>query len=341
MQSFCDFRLPRSEPPVWTIPQEVPVEGGPPPPESTVLAPRTFKMFDSSRGTLDTACRFHGSYASLPREGATHLDVLRAMGRRVTQARTDLGVSRERLSAEMQEAARQAVEQGASPAPPVPSAAQLARIEAADFLADGMAASGEEDANLGLAAACFHDLPRLYHAIQKAIHTLFDDEVNDPVHGVKDPVNGMCTYALRAASAPMGADGTGGYGEPASLDRRTAVDDPRSYRLVEIPLPSRDANGPVRVASLLEGRASLLEHAAAAASKALRPFLGQVATAARLRRQLAAGQAELRQLQRLGEPRPQPPSPSAAPTDPRLAPPVDPRLAAFSAPAAGVVTCNS
>ena len=156
----------------------------------------------------------------------------------------------------MQEAARQAVEQGASPAPPVPSAAQLARIEAADFLADGMAASGEEDADLGLAAACFHDLPRLYHAIQKAIHTLFDDEVNDPVNGVKDPVNGMCTYALRAASAPMDADGTGGYGEPASLDRRTAVDDPRSYRLVEIPLPSRDANGPVRVASLLEGRAS-------------------------------------------------------------------------------------
>ena len=89
MQSFCDFKVQGSFPQVWLIPQEVPsAELGQYRTAEVRKDPRLFKMFDR-RGHLDTACRFYGTFASLPgpASGTSPLDVLRAMGLRLRKAR--------------------------------------------------------------------------------------------------------------------------------------------------------------------------------------------------------------------------------------------------------------
>ena len=143
-QSFCEFRANRNVA-VWMIPQALPEVSPQPPRLEIEIDPLRFKVFDS-KGTLDTASRFHALYSSMPLEASAH-DVLCAMGRQIHEARSAIGLDAHTFVREM-------VKNSGQHACPLASGDELLRLEEGAVVQDGM---------LGVCV----DLSFVYNLVQK------------------------------------------------------------------------------------------------------------------------------------------------------------------------------
>ena len=250
MHSFEEFRDPCSEPPTFCIPQ------GQGRPAAVVTAdPRMFKLFDG-HGFLDTACRFHSTYAALP-AAASVLDVLGAFGNRLRFAREALGIEPELLLVELKTVlvpmaidARDTAGHSSAPAASeedMLTAAQLECLERGAIL---------EETLLGV------DLGLAFHRLQTALHQLLRDE--------RCAADGLVQYMLGASATS----------QDEADSWLVASEDPREWRLFEklLEAPASSSAGGsgssgstrVRLASLLDSKQSLLEYVTRLATSTLR-----------------------------------------------------------------------
>ncbi|EOD22318.1 hypothetical protein EMIHUDRAFT_450762 [Emiliania huxleyi CCMP1516] len=256
MKTFSNYKAYEPDPEApegWLIPQNVPADGPNPKlywhdvpadvaHERIVDDPSVWLLFDSS-GKLDTAARFYATLVSLP-EHPSPLDVLRAFGGRLRQARRALGVEPSHLLQQEPIASRIDAE-------------VYACIEEADFLLPG---------GRGCLSALANGLRPCYRLLQEAIHRLLKAKAFDE--------NGEAVYHL------AGAD-----------DQLVSERDPRNYRLIErTPERASDCDH-----LLLHGD-SLLNHAADAASAALRPVLVEAKEAQALQYALESAEADVSRL---------------------------------------------
>jgi hypothetical protein len=207
MQSFVEYLIPHSDPPCFKIPQ-----GDGQPAVLVTTDPRAFKLFDG-HGFLDTACRFHCTYAALP-AAASVLDVFAAFGSRLRVARAALGIEPSLLLAELDTIARAATD--AARAAAVPSGAPSA---AAPTSVLESSISGSISGSISVAQLeCLErgavlsepllglDLGLVFHRLQKALHRLLrserraDDGTAQYLLGVSSAVASGEAEAWRAAA---------------------------------------------------------------------------------------------------------------------------------------------
>ena len=254
--------VPGSAPVKWMIPQD---GGGA---KAIFSDPRGFKLLDNDHW-LDTASRFHSTYARLPEHASVH-DVLRAVGLLIREQRAELGISEHVLALELASCA------AACKCTCELSAKELLRIERADFL---------QDEHFPHA---WPELHRWYPCIQRALQKTPYEEITN--------TEGHRLYQIKPVK-----------NEPAGYHCTLSEVDPRTLRIFEhstTPKEGSSSSSKEAVASLLVDPASpketlaqsVLTYAASKATGALRRVAQQADVVEQARAELAKLEQELARL---------------------------------------------